>query len=67
MSQEDYLTERVVVRLDPEIVTLITFVSKKYKINISDVLREVIHEVIRENHEIVKRGMIQRFNGFDKI
>lgn len=33
----------------------------------SDLLREVIYFAIRENHEVVKKGMIQKIKGIDKI
>jgi len=67
MKQKDYLIERIGARVDFDIYISILEISNKYNIKPTIVLREIVHEAIRENHEIIKRGMIQKFNGTNKI
>jgi len=67
MREKDYLTERIGARVEEDVFKAIIEVSKRFNIKPTEVLREIVHEAIRENHMVIKRGSIQKLNGIDKF
>lgn len=67
MNQKDYLTERIGARIEISVYESVELVAKKFNMKKSEVLREIVHEAIREHYKIIKHGIELKKLGFDKI
>jgi hypothetical protein len=67
MNQKDYLTERIGARIEVSVFESVELVAKKFNLTNSEVLREIVHEAIRENYKVIKHGIELQKLGFDKI